>query len=358
MDRIWTKRIAGKKISKRRRAPGKRSLSALHVRLIAAGVLLLTILSLALITTGPASERLLLMAMPAVYAAPRPTMAPTAPPMTIARVDVDAGVGEAMRIQVLSPKAPPSVQLGGDEPRILIYHTHYTEAYTQTPEHQYVETGSWRTLDEDASVVAVGELLAQILRDKYGCNVIHDKTNHEPPKLATSYSRSEVTMKKYKEQYPSLTMFIDLHRDAGKTDTSVTIDGKKVARLMFVVGTGEGATGTGYKIKPDFKSNYALALAITNRLAQFNPDLARNVRVKTGRYNQHISSQCLLAEVGDNANTLEECLNAVPYLAQAIVETVQMGKVKPVGSQSPAPTAAASPSKNTATPTPELRWAP
>ena len=269
--------------------------------------------------------------------------------MTIARVDVDEGVGEAMRIEVLSPKVPSSVELGGSEPRILIYHTHYTEAYTQTEDHKYVESGEWRTYDESASVVAVGELLAQILRDKYGCNVIHDKTNHEPPKLATSYSRSEVTMKKYKEQYPSLTMFIDVHRDAGKVDTSVKIDGKKVARLMFVVGTGEGATGTGYKEMPDFESNYALALAITNRLADFNENLARNVRVKTGRYNQHISSQCLLAEIGDNANTLEEALNAVPYLAQAIVECSQG-----MGSAAAQPASAGA----AATPTPALRWVP
>jgi stage II sporulation protein P len=349
MDRIWTKRGSGSNKLRKRRAPGRRSLSALHVRLIAAGVLLVSMLSLALLTTGPASERLLLMAMPVVYAAPRPTPAPSAPSMTIARVDVDEGVGEAMRIEVLSPKAPPSVELGGSEPRILIYHTHYTEAYTQTEDHKYVESGEWRTYDESASVVAVGELLAQILRDKYGCNVIHDKTNHEPPKLATSYSRSEVTMKKYKEQYPSLTMFIDVHRDAGKVDTSVNIDGKKAARLMFVVGTGEGATGTGYKEMPDFESNYALALAITNRLAEFNDDLARNVRVKTGRYNQHISSQCLLAEVGDNANTLEEALNAVPYLAQAIVECSQG-----MGSAAAQPASAGA----AGTPTPALRWVP
>ena len=44
----------------------------------------------------------------------------------------------------------------------------------------------------------------------------------------------------------------------------------------------------------------------------------RNIRVKTGRYNQHISNQCLLVEVGHNANTLEQALNAVEYLAEAI----------------------------------------
>jgi hypothetical protein len=96
--------------------------------------------------------------------------------MTIARVDVDEGVGEAMRIEVLSPKAPPSVELGGSEPRILIYHTHYTRVYADGK--IYIRrSGDWRTYDESASVVAVGELLAQIFARQYGCNVIHDKTN-------------------------------------------------------------------------------------------------------------------------------------------------------------------------------------
>jgi hypothetical protein len=31
---------------------------------------------------------------------------------------------------------------------------------------------------------------------------------------------------------------------------------------------------------------------------------------------------CLLAEVGNNANTMEEVLNSVPYLAQALGEVI------------------------------------
>ena len=88
--------------------------------------------------------------------------------------------------------------------------------------------------------------------------------------------------------------------------------------MMFVVGTGEGATGSGFGEMPDFESNYALAAAISTRLRKIDPSLARDIRVKTGRYNQHISSQCLLVEVGHNMNTLEQALNAVDHLAAAI----------------------------------------
>ena len=165
--------------------------------------------------------------------------------------------------------------------------------------------------------------------------MLHDTTDHEPPKLATAYSRSEETMRDYQQKYPSLEVFIDVHRDAyGNSDTPITdyleLDGTEVARMMFVVGTGEGATGTGFDEMPDFESNYALAEAITNRLTAIDSRLARPIRVKTGRYNQHISSHCLLVEVGHNCNSLDQALAAIPYLADAIAASLEEDGVRAV----------------------------
>ncbi len=208
-----------------------------------------------------------------------------------------------------------------DGPTILIYHTHALEAYTPTEKYPYNERGGeWRTSDNTRNVVAVGELLAQELRS-YGFNVIHDTTNHEPPKLSTAYERSLETMEKNKSSHPTIEMFIDLHRDAAgskSTGDYCVIDGERTARIMFVVGTGKGATGTGYKEMPDFESNYALACALTDYLRGIDSELVRDIRVKKGRYNQHVSSHCILAEIGHNMNTLEEALSAVKYLAKAI----------------------------------------
>lgn len=221
----------------------------------------------------------------------------------------------------LIPNAP-DIDLGGKEPRILIYHTHITEAYFKTKDSTYEDSSKWRTTEKDKNMTAVGEKLAENLRS-YGISVLHDTTNHEPPKLATAYSRSVETMEKYKKKYPSLTMFIDVHRDAYGNDPKeiadyVSIDGKEYARIMFVVGTGKGATGTGYSQMPDFEANYALAKRITEYIADIDQGLVREIRVKTGRYNQHISDQCLLVEVGHNANTLEQALNSVDLLSEAI----------------------------------------
>lgn len=237
---------------------------------------------------------------------------------------------EKLDILVKPVAAPAGKQVGTgkEEPRVLIYHTHATEAYLQTGTYTYTPSGSWRTKDNEKNVIAVGRRLAEILQDTYHIPVIHDTTNHEPPKLSTSYSRSEKTMRAYREKYPSIQLFIDVHRDAYGTAVAevtdyIEINGKQVARLMFVVGTGKGATGTGFDELPDFESNYALARQITEYLCKVDARLARDVRVKTGRYNQHISDHCLLVEVGHNANSLEQALAAMPYLAGGIAEALE-----------------------------------
>lgn len=213
---------------------------------------------------------------------------------------------------------PYGLDLRGKEPRILIYHTHTTEAYTATESSPYVQTSSYRTADASKSVLAVGEALAERLRTQYGFSVLHDTTDHEPPSLKTAYSRSEKTMRKYYEQYPSLILFIDIHRDASSnTSDYVIVDGSPTARLMCVVGQG-----TKYEEKPDFDRNYALASILTDHLRHIEKRLARDVRVKVGRYNQHVGQLSLLIEVGHNANTLEQALHAVPSLAESLALTL------------------------------------
>ncbi len=267
-------------------------------------------------------------------------------PILVPRTDVDTDVSDSVRIELLQTEETERepIDLSGSAPRILIYHTHATEAYFPVEGEEYDETTAWRTADESRSVIAVGERLASLLREKYGISVIHDTTNHEPPKLSTAYSRSVKTMEQYKDEYPSITMFIDVHRDAYGNDPQekkdyLIIDGKEVARMMFVVGTGEGATGTGFGEKPDFTANYALAKRLTEYLLGVDGELMRNIRVKTGRYNQHVSNQCLLVEVGHNANTLTQALNAVEYLAEAIAKTAGVGSTPAEAEKTPLPLA-------------------
>lgn len=212
---------------------------------------------------------------------------------------------------------PQEFFVGTQGPQILIYHTHTQEAYRQIYGEEYIETGSWRTAEHAQSVVAVGEVLKAELED-YGYTVLHDTKNHEPPKLSTSYDRSLETMLLYQNQYPTISVFIDVHRDAyGDIESGmkdyVTINGDECSRVMFVVGTGEK-----YNDKPNYESNYKLALALTNELESIQEGFTRPIRVKTGRYNQHVADMCLLIEVGHNANSLEQAKNTAKYVALAL----------------------------------------
>ena len=204
---------------------------------------------------------------------------------------------------------------------ILIYHTHTWEAYQQTDD-RYQETEKWRTKDEHYNVVAVGDALTRALT-ALGYTVVHDTTAFEPPKLADAYARSLTMLEQRTVSGETYDLYIDLHRDAiSATSTirrTVNIGGEDVARFMVLVG--QGTTG-GYQEKPDFAANLHIAELLTDKLEAQCEGLSRDVKVRTGRFNQHIAPRCILIECGTNENTLDEVLCGVPYLAQAIADTL------------------------------------
>ncbi len=210
----------------------------------------------------------------------------------------------------------------GPRMRVLIYHTHTYEAYEQVEEDRYQATEQWRTKDEAHNVVAVGAALAGSLRAS-GVEVVHDRTAFEPPNLDDAYSRSLAMLEQRISNGETYDLYIDLHRDALASNASISktvkIGDIEVARFMVLVG--QGKTG-GYTQLPDWEANLAVANRITEHLNQQQQNLARNVKIKSGRFNQHISDCCVLIECGMNTNTLEEVLAGIPYLSDAIVKAL------------------------------------
>ena len=234
--------------------------------------------------------------------APTPTPEPTPTPLFVPREEgsTDLNINRDLYRSFTETVFPlPSA------PVVLIYHTHAEEAYRQTPDYTYEETepGSYKTLDKTKSVIALGELLKAALEER-GFTVIHDETDVEPPELRSAYSRSLEVM----EKYPEALVYIDLHR------------------MFFVVGTSIGTYEGEYDTAHDWQRNYALAKALTERLKAVDPYLATDIRLKVGRYNQHISPYCMLIELGHNAITFEDAANSIPYLADALAETLVWDK--------------------------------
>lgn len=226
----------------------------------------------------------------------------------------------AIHVETIATQKPTTNMNQKKGPNVILYHTHTCEAYKRRGSDDYEETALARTNNQNYNVVTVGNQLAKELYKNYSISSSHDLTNHEPPKLSTAYARSLETMSKYTKPHDDNTIFIDIHRDAYNSNSwdpsYVIIDGKRVARIMFIVGMGKG-----FDDKPEWKKNLDYAEKLTKELNKIHPDLARQVKIKDGRYNQHMSEMCLLVEVGHHENTLQEALNATDYLAQAINKT-------------------------------------
>ena len=248
---------------------------------------------------------------------PAPAPAPPSPG-TLAPLPSPAPP-EGFTLRVLSRGAPAAKHAQADF-RVLIYHTHTYEAYTATEAFPYTPTEKWRTANSERNVVAVGACLAALL-ESAGVQVTHDTADYEMPQLSSAYERSLKMLKARQENGETYDLYIDLHRDAyakNNGPNTVEKDGASLARLLMLIGKGTGQTGAGYAEKPDWESNRSLAQALSNRLNLQCDGLCRGVSIKTGRYNQHIARCCVLIEVGNNRNTLEEALAAMPYLANAI----------------------------------------
>lgn len=235
----------------------------------------------------------------------------------------EAGGGQeqpAFTVQVVHPEQTVAAK------RILIYHTHTYEAYTQVDHAPYRETEKWRTRDGSANVTAVGRALTASL-EALGYEVVHDETAFEPPDLSSAYARSLTMLEQRAANGETYDLYIDLHRDAfddpNAIARTVSISGIPTARFMVLIGKGTGMTGASAQKKPEWEKNLAIAEGITFSMNEQHPQLCRDVCMRSGRFNQHVAPCCILIECGSNHNTLEEVLNGVPYLAQAIDQTLK-----------------------------------
>lgn len=214
---------------------------------------------------------------------------------------------------------PFSIEVGSSEPQVLIMHTHTTESYC-TGEEPWCDPGyPFRSTDNSQNMVAVGAEIASVL-NAAGITTLQDTTQHDYPSYNGSYDRSKVTVERYLEQYPSIKVVLDIHRDAiqrenGSPVSAVAeIDGKKAAQVMIICGADDGTMGM-----PNYKQNLRFAAALQDRLAAMFPGLARPVLFDYRNYNQQLTTGSLLIEMGSHGNTLGEAKYAGQLVGQALV---------------------------------------
>ena len=124
------------------------------------------------------------------------------------------------------------------KPVVLIFHTHTTESYLMTDNGIFYTDYKTRSEDSSKNMVRVGDAICSVL-EKNGIGYIHD-TDIYDKNYDGAYSRSRISVERYLEEYPSIQIVIDVHRDAiYYSDTSrckptAEIDGKKAAQLMII----------------------------------------------------------------------------------------------------------------------------
>ena len=188
---------------------------------------------------------------------------------------------------------------------VYIYNTHQLEQYKK--EEKYTP-----------SVITSSKMLKEKL-DKLNIDSLVDNSDLIEFMRVNNYTHaySYVASKYFIEpviKENDFDLIIDIHRDSIKKDAStVTINGKKYAKVLFVVGLEHD----------NYKYNLELTNKINSLIYDKYPTLTRGVYKKQGPgvdgiYNQDLSKKSILLELGGYENTIEEVNNTLDIIALII----------------------------------------
>ncbi len=210
-----------------------------------------------------------------------------------------------------------TMKAASDKPQILIYHTHSQEAYSDSRKGKEADT-----------VVGVGTYLTEILKEKYGYNVIHDKTKYDlmggtlDRNLAYNYACDGI--EKILQKNPSIEVVIDLHRDGADGKRVTKINGKDAAQVMLFNGLSRNTKGKiAYLENPYIQDNLAFSLQMQLKGREIYPGLMYKNYLKAYRYNMHLRKKSLLVELGTDKNTIGEAMNSMDYLSEVLHEVLE-----------------------------------
>ncbi len=213
----------------------------------------------------------------------------------------------------------------GDAPLVLILHTHTSESYL--PEGtEYLTTAPGDVTysrDAEENVLSVGEVLCRSLNAN-GITAIHCTTLHDEPTFTGAYDRTEATVRRYLETYPSIEYVIDLHRDSVMTSdgkfvrAAVDEGADAIAQVMAVIGTD--GNGTQHE---RWESNLALALQLREALNNGEASICRPVSLRNASFHQELARHSILLEIGTAANSVEEARRAAVLVGEALAEIIK-----------------------------------
>ena len=207
----------------------------------------------------------------------------------------------------------------GDKPLVLLYATHTTESYASSSKTKINYVSYARSLDERYNMVAVCQEIKKVLEDKYGVQVVLDTTIHDHPDYNSSYSNSLETIKKNLQKYPSIKYVFDIHRDGlaenqkNKEVYATAVNGVNSTRVMMVVGLNHHNSANNAKFSDQVYGTFN----------EMYPSLTRpSVKRSKAKYNQFVSDNAVLFEIGSNLSTLEEAKVSASHLGDVLGKVI------------------------------------
>lgn len=201
-----------------------------------------------------------------------------------------------------------------DKPIIYLYNTHQTEEYYPS---NYIE------FSINPTIIMNNYILEDVFENNNIPTLVEESSIEEilkenKWKYVNSYQASRMLMEKAKKDYPSLSYFIDIHRDSLKREkTTIEINGKEYAKILFIVGLEN----------QNYKDNLLFTEKINQIIDNKYPNLSKGIYKKEGPgvngvYNQDFSPNTILIEIGGYENTTTEVLNTTLAFAECFMEAI------------------------------------
>ena len=219
-------------------------------------------------------------------------------------VKVDKPVEDEKKNDVSVKKQNVS-KASASKPIIYIYNTHQGEEYNGYSIYEASANFSNKLNNNGISTIF----------EEQSVGVFLEQNNL---KYYKSYDVTKNFIKKAINEYPSLKYFIDFHRDSvGKGRSTVTYNDKSYAKILFLVGL----ENTSYSV------NLNNANILNDIIKSKVPNISRGIMEKKGKgvngvYNQDISGNLFLIEVGGKDNTKEEVENSMNVIYDSLIQYI------------------------------------
>lgn len=223
---------------------------------------------------------------------------------------------------------PTKEQTTIDKPVVFIYSSHNTESFLPLLPNVTDPNRAWH---KEKNVTLLGKRLGERLGEK-GISTLVNEVDIQAllkkrnMKFFQSYELSREVAVETMKQKEEVRFYFDIHRDSQRKGvTTATINGKTYAKPYFVIGQEH----------PNYQKNLEFATRLHHSIQEKYPGLSRGVFGKTkadgnGVYNQDLTENALLIEIGGVDNTLEELYRTVDVLAEVFSE-YYWGEAKEAG---------------------------